>query len=134
MKSYLGLGSNLGNKEENIAEAIRLIDILAGKVEKKSSLYFSEPWGFESENLFVNSVILIETEKSPLDLLHILQQIEIQIGRTSKSVDGNYGDRIIDIDILLYEDLKIDLPELKVPHPVMWERDFVTKPLKEILG
>jgi 2-amino-4-hydroxy-6-hydroxymethyldihydropteridine diphosphokinase len=134
MKSYLGLGSNLGNKENNIAEAIRRIDIQAGKVEKKSSLYYSEPWGFQSENTFVNVVISIETTLDPLGLLHVLQQIEKQMGRTTKSLSGSYCDRIIDIDILLYDDLKIDLPELKVPHPVMWERDFVTKPLKEILG
>jgi 2-amino-4-hydroxy-6-hydroxymethyldihydropteridine diphosphokinase len=77
---------------------------------------------------------LLETQLQPLELLQVTQDIELQMGRIKKSAKGKYSDRIIDIDILLYDDLTIDLPELKVPHPQMKERDFVTKPLNEILG
>lgn len=134
MKAYLGIGSNLGNKKENIDQAIRQISRKTGKILLQSGYYESRPWGFDSENDFVNVVILIETELEPLDLLAQLQGIEKESGRTRKSDNGVYADRIIDIDILLYDDRVIDLPELKVPHPHMKTRDFVMKPLNEILG
>jgi 2-amino-4-hydroxy-6-hydroxymethyldihydropteridine diphosphokinase len=134
MKAYLGLGSNLGDKKENIDHAIRQISRETGNVLRQSSYYTSQSQGFQSENDFVNVVVLVETEFAPLDLLHQLQEIEKELGRTYKSIDGVYADRIIDIDILLYEDMVIDLPELKVPHPHMKERDFVMKPLNQILG
>lgn len=134
MKTYLGLGSNLGDKKANINHAIRKIAVVAGEIVRRSEFYFSAPWGFESEHDFVNVVICVETTLQPLELLHRLQEIEQTMGREQKTVGGVYADRIIDIDILLYEDLVIDLPELKVPHPLMKERDFVMKPLNEILG
>lgn len=134
MKVYLGLGSNLGDKKENIDHAIHQISRKTGNVLLKSSYYFSQPYGFRSDNDFVNVVLLVETEFEPLELLHQLQEIEKGMGRRYKSVDGVYADRIIDIDILLYGDRVIDLPELKIPHPHMKERDFVMKPLNEILG
>ena len=134
MKTFLGLGSNLGNKKLNIDQAIHQISRKTGKVLRQSSFYFSQPLGFISENDFVNVVVLVETKLEPLELLHQLQEIEKEMGRTYKSVDGVYTDRIIDIDILLYEDMVLDLPELKIPHPQMKERDFVMKPLSEILG
>lgn len=134
MKAYLGIGSNLGDKRENINQAIRQISRKTGKVLRQSDYYESSPWGFESENDFVNVVVLIETNLEPLDLLANLQEIEKNSGRTEKSDKGVYADRIIDIDILLYDDRVIDLPELKVPHPHMKTRDFVMKPLNEILG
>ncbi|OJV31914.1 MAG: 2-amino-4-hydroxy-6-hydroxymethyldihydropteridine diphosphokinase [Bacteroidales bacterium 36-12] len=134
MKVYLGLGSNIGDKKGNIDYAIRKIDELLGTVKRKSGYFESLPWGFESKNDFINVAIMIETDLDPLELLYQLQQIEIDMGREEKTSNGEYTDRIIDIDILLYEDLVIDLPELKVPHPLMEERDFVMKPLKEILG
>lgn len=134
MKTYLGLGSNLGNKKENIECAVLQISLNIGKVLKQSSWYISKPKGFQSENDFVNIVVLVETDIAPLALLYQLQQIEKEMGRTKKTADRQYVDRIIDIDILLYEDQVIDLPEMKVPHPRMKERDFVMKPLNEILG
>lgn len=134
MKTFLGLGSNLGNKKENIDSAIRQISSKTGKVLRQSSYYISEPFGFQSKNDFVNVVVQVETTLEPIELLHQLQQIEQEMGRPQKTVDGVYADRIIDIDILLYEDWEIDLPELKVPHPLMKERDFVMNPLNEILG
>ncbi|MEA4935392.1 2-amino-4-hydroxy-6-hydroxymethyldihydropteridine pyrophosphokinase [bioreactor metagenome] len=134
MKAYLGIGSNLGDKKENINHAIRQISRKTGEVLHQSGYYESSPWGFESENDFVNVVVLVETNLEPLDLLAKLQGIEIEVGRTEKSNEEVYTDRIIDIDILLYDDRIIDLPELKVPHPHMKTRDFVMKPLNEILG
>jgi len=134
MKAYLGLGSNLGDKKENIDQAIRQISRKTGEVLQQSSYYTSKPQGFKSENDFINVVVLIETDLEPLELLHQLQEIEKEMGRTYKSVDAMYADRIIDIDILLYEDIVLDLPELKIPHPLMKERDFVMKPLNQILG
>ncbi|MDD4489790.1 MAG: 2-amino-4-hydroxy-6-hydroxymethyldihydropteridine diphosphokinase [Paludibacter sp.] len=134
MKTYLSLGSNLGDKKANIDYAIRKIARVTGEVIRRSDYYVSAPWGFDSVHDFINVVICVETSLQPLELLHQLQKIEKEMGREKKSVDGVYADRIIDVDILLYEDLVIDLPELKVPHPHMKERDFVVKPLNEILG
>lgn len=129
---YLGLGSNLGNKEWNLSEAIRLIGERVGQVVRQSSFIETEPWGFQSENSFLNAVILCETNKTPREVLLLTQQIEREMGRRQKSVSGGYADRIIDIDILLYDDLTVDEPDLKIPHPLMHQRDFVMRPLKEI--
>ena len=133
-KVYLGLGSNLGNKEENILVAIKRIGELVGVVARQSSLYKTEPWGFESENYFVNAVVCCHTSLSPFDVLEHTQQIERMLGRTSKTRHGEYHDRLIDIDILLYDDMSIDSTSLKIPHPLMQERDFVMIPLREILN
>lgn len=103
-----------------------------GHVIKQSSLYETEPWGFYSPNKFINACICCETGLSPRELLRITQNIEKSIGRTGKSVDGKYSDRVIDIDILLYDNLHVDEPDLKIPHPLMHERDFVMEPLSEI--
>ena len=132
MQTYIGLGSNLGKKEHNIDFAIQQIAEQVGKVIRRSTFYHSDPVGFSSDNQFVNAVVLVETQLEPLDLLHQLQYIEREMGRTNKTKEGVYEDRIIDIDILLYDNLTIDLPELTIPHPRMQERDFVMKPLKEI--
>ena len=103
-----------------------------GRVLRQSSFIETEPWGFESEHKFMNAVILCETIKTPRELLLLTQQIERDMGRKKKSVSGGYADRPIDIDILLYDDLTIDEPDLKIPHPLMHERDFVMIPLNEI--
>lgn len=132
MQTYLGLGSNQGNKKRNIDRAIRKIAERAGKVMRQSDYYYSAPWGYESEHEFVNVVIWVDTILEPMDLLRCLQEIEREMGRGQKTMNGAYEDRIIDIDILLYEDSVIDLPELKIPHPLMKKRDFVMKPLNEI--
>ena len=124
-KVYLGIGTNLGDKEGNILRAYELIRDRVGEIVKRSTLYNTEPWGFESENSFLNSVICVETALFPRQLLQTTQQIEREMGRTNKSTD-------VDIDILLYDDLKVNEPDLVIPHPLMKERDFVMKPLLEI--
>ena len=129
---FLGLGSNLGDKVWNLQEAIRLIGERIGTVTRQSSFLETEPWGFESEHRFLNAAICCETEKTPREVLLLTQQIERDLGRTKKSVSGGYADRTVDIDILLYDDLQLDEPDLKIPHPLMHERDFVMIPLKEI--
>ena len=131
-KVYLGIGTNLGDKEGNILRAYELIRDRVGEIVKRSTLYNTEPWGFESENSFLNSVICVETALFPRQLLQTTQKIEREMGRTNKSTDGIYHDRIVDIDILLYDDLKVNEPDLVIPHPLMKERDFVMKPLLEI--
>lgn len=128
---YLSLGSNLGNPADNLKLAVQKLAFDAGEVLKISSFYETEPWGFSSENRFVNAVLLLETSLSPLQLLAVTQEIELKLGRTEKTTT-EYHDRLIDIDILLYDQLLIDLPQLKIPHPLMTERDFVTRPLLEI--
>lgn len=134
MIAYLSLGTNLGDKRKNIAEAIKNIGELVGDVVRQSALYETEPWGFRSDNRFVNAAVCVDTQLSPRRLLEVTQRIEREMGRTLKSDGGEYHDRIIDIDILLYGDLHIDEPDLKIPHPLMHERDFVMTPLNEIMG
>lgn len=134
MIAYLSLGTNLGDKRKNIAEAIKNIGELVGDVVRQSALYETEPWGFRSDNRFVNAAVCVDTQLSPRRLLEVTQHIEREMGRTLKSDGGEYHDRIIDIDILLYGDLHIDEPDLKIPHPLMHERDFVMTPLNEIMG
>lgn len=129
---YLGLGSNLGDKEDNIRKAIELIGLRVGLVARQSSLITTEPWGFESDNQFVNAAVLCMTELSPREVLRATQKIEREMGRSNKSVGGNYSDRIIDIDILLYDELRVDEPDLQIPHPLMLKREFVMIPLREI--
>lgn len=131
---YLGLGTNLGNKEANLRTAIYKLQERIGKQVSLSSFYETAPWGFESDYSFLNAAIGLETSLSPIEILHITQEIEKELGRTKKSVNGSYSDRLIDIDILLYDTLVLQTPELTIPHPLMTERDFVMKPLIEIAG
>lgn len=130
---YLSLGTNLGDKEQNLLSAIAEIGRRIGPIKAKSAFLVTEPWGFESENTFLNAAVRVETELSPIALLDETQQIERVLGRTHKTADGLYHDRIIDIDILLYDDLHIATPRLTIPHPHMHKRDFVLIPLHEIL-
>lgn len=131
---YLGLGTNLGNKEANLRTAIYKLQERIGKQVSLSSFYETAPWGFESDHSFLNAAIGLETSLSPIEILHITQEIEKELGRTKKSVNGSYSDRLIDIDILLYDTLVLQTPELTIPHPLMTERDFVMNPLIEIAG
>lgn len=136
-KVYLGLGSNLGDRHRNIEQAIALIGEMVGQVVCCSSLIETEPWGFESPNAFLNGVILIETALTPHEVLKATQKIEKALGRKRKTGPSpltlhSYTDRPIDIDILLYDDLTVDDPDLQIPHPLMQERDFVMIPLREI--
>lgn len=129
---YLSLGTNLGDKERNLADAIVRIGEMIGIVECQSSFIATEPWGFQSDYTFLNAAVKVRTQLSPHEVLMLTQQIEREMGRTVKSTDGDYHDRIIDIDILLYDDVCITTPELTIPHPLMYERDFVMIPLNEI--
>ena len=133
-KVYLSLGSNLGDRKYEIKRAVELIGERIGAVERVSSLYEPEPWGFSPDNMFVNAAVCVSTQLTPRALLEATQAIERDMGRTVKSVNGQYHDRTIDIDILLYDNIKVDEPDLNIPHPLMNERDFVMKPLKEILA
>ena len=126
------MGSNIGNRKRNMREAVEYMEGLIGTVTRQSSLYETEPWGFESPNLFINMCVCVETPLAPRQLLEATQEIERRMGRVVKSVNHEYQDRIIDIDILLYDDITIEESDLKIPHPLMLERDFVMKPLKEI--
>jgi len=125
---YIGLGSNMGNKEENIRKAIECIKEKC-KILKTSSLYETEPVGYEQQDWFFNGVIKAETELEAQPLLKFLQEIEEKLGRVRKIKDGP---RIIDLDLLLYGDQIITDENLIVPHPRMQERGFVLIPLNEI--
>ncbi|NLI71440.1 MAG: 2-amino-4-hydroxy-6-hydroxymethyldihydropteridine diphosphokinase [Bacteroidales bacterium] len=128
---YLGLGTNLGDKKQNLNRAVQQISLEVGRVLNVSSIYQSKPWGFDSENDFLNAVLVVQTELAPLDLLEKTQQIERKLGRLSKIKKG-YSDRLIDIDILLYDNQVINLPQLIIPHKLLHKRDFVLMPLAEL--
>lgn len=132
MKAYLGLGSNLGNRRRNLITAAALLAERAGDVLTLSSFYETEPWGFVSENRFLNAALALETSLSPFDLLRLTQTIEREMGRAAKSAQGIYHDRLIDIDLLLYGDEVVRSAELEIPHPHLHERRFVLEPLREI--
>ena len=129
---YLGLGTNTGNKQENMKRAIDALSLALGSPTACSTFIESEPWGFESNNTFLNCVVAFSTNMPPLALLDTTEQIERSMGRTSKSLNGQYSDRIIDIDILFYGDEIIDCERLTVPHPLLHKRSFVLRPLHEI--
>ena len=142
---YLGLGSNLGDREQQLRQAVRLVDERVGRVVRQSSFIQTEPWGFQSEHLFLNAAICCLTDKTPREVLQLTQQIERDLGKTKAHATHRpssilhltssilHHDRPIDIDILLYDDWKVSEPDLKIPHPLMHQRDFVMIPLKEIL-
>lgn len=131
---YLNIGSNQGDRQAHIEQAIALIASLSQSPVLRSAYIESEPWGFESSNRFLNIGIAITTVLQPLELLDRLQAIERQVSPTPhRDAEGHYIDRAIDIDIILIDDLHIDTPRLTVPHPRMHLRDFVMKPLQELL-
>ena len=124
--TYLSLGQLLHTAINEIAERV-------GRIEAISSCIETEPVGFDSVHLFLNMAVRVRTELNPYELLKVLKQLECDLGRTRKSHDGVHYDRTIDIDILLYDNWEVNSEELQIPHPRMWERDFVMRPLKEIL-
>ena len=128
---YLSLGTNLGNRRKNLITASALLAERAGDVLALSGFYETEPWGFETGNLFLNAALKLITGLSPEALLEVTQQIERDLGRLQKS-NGTYHDRLIDIDILLYDELVLRTDTLILPHPFMHERAFVMNPLSEI--
>jgi 2-amino-4-hydroxy-6-hydroxymethyldihydropteridine diphosphokinase len=127
----LSMGSNLGEKIEYLENAIEAIKVAVGEVEFVSSYYESEPWGYQSENQFINVCLTCFTNLSPFELLEILKGIEATIGRT-KSQTG-YEDRCIDIDIIFYNNEEIESDQLTIPHPHFKKREFVMIPLLEIV-
>lgn len=131
---YLALGSNIGDRKENMRTALNNIDERIGQIICCSAFYVTNPVGFESDNVFLNAAIHILTNLSPLEVLEYTQVIEREMGRRSKSYNKEYTDRIIDIDILLYDDLVVKYPHLILPHPHLHERLFVLDPLSEIGG
>ncbi len=133
MISFLSLGSNLGDREKNLRRAIDMLSERVGKVLRVSLFMETKPWGFVSDNIFYNACVKVDTDLTPQELLAATQEIEKALGRTRKSEGGKYCDRTIDIDILLYGDITVDDENLKIPHPHMYERDFVMIPLKEIM-
>ena len=126
------LGSNLGNRHRYLEDARRLVESYIGIVNQNSSIYETEPWGFIDENLFLNQVMEIDTILDPLGVLNEIKKIELQLGRIR--ANERYGARTIDIDILFYNDLIINTPELIIPHPEMIKRRFVLEPLSEIVA
>lgn len=126
---HIGIGSNLGNRQENCLEAIRLLEQHGIVVSRRSSMIETLPWGKTDQPYFINLAIEAETVLSPEDLLLLLKNIERSMGREKT---GQWGPRIIDLDILFYDDRIIDSADLKIPHPHMHERGFVLIPLMEI--
>ena len=112
--------------------SIKKIEERIGNVVSLSAFYATAPWGFSSENSFLNAAVCVETTLLPLQVLEETQRIERELGRTEKSVNGLYADRLIDIDLLLYDDRVMDAEGLILPHPLMTERRFVMEPLSEI--
>lgn len=130
--TYLGLGTNLGNKKENLERAIKQINEQIGRIISRSSFYDTTPWGFQSENRFLNAVVKVETNLTPEKLLDITQTLEEQAGRTGKTDTQGYSDRLIDIDILFFNNIILKNELLEIPHPQIQKRDFVLLPLVEI--
>lgn len=128
-KAYIGIGSNLGKRHANCTEAVELLRKNTIDVTRQSAMHETKPWGVVEQRTFINMAVEIETDLSPLDLLSILKKIETAMGREDTF---RWGPRIIDLDILLYDDLLVNEPGLVIPHPFMHERDFVLKPLSEI--
>lgn len=141
MLYYLSLGSNLGDREQTLEAAKRLIEQQIGPITRCSSYYYSDPWGFESEHGFCNLCCAVQTPLTPLTMLAATQAVERALGRTEKTIDAHYHDRIIDIDIILAYDengneksfnFQLSSFNLVIPHPLWAQRDFVRIPLQEI--
>ncbi len=128
---FLSLGTNLGDRDSNLKEAISIIKKRVGSIISLSAFYQTAPWGFESTNEFLNAVVKVNTQLSAIELLLETQSIEIELGRLKKT-NGSYSDRIIDIDILYYDQVCINTPNLVIPHPLLHLREFVLAPLLEI--
>ena len=127
---FLGLGTNLGDREKNLKDALEKINEIAGVVTSSSSVYETEPWGFTAENKFLNMVVEVKTMLRPSGLLGRILMIESQMGRTREGKE--YKSRIIDIDILFYNNRILTKKVLKIPHPGLPDRRFVLEPLCEI--
>lgn len=130
MKAVIGIGTNMGDRYDNIRTAVEAVDLVPGvKVIRRSSVYETEPWGYTEQAGFYNNVIEVESEKTPAALLGICLGIEAGMGRVRQF---KYGPRVIDLDLLIYEGAVSDTEELKLPHSLIGERDFVLIPLQEL--
>jgi len=127
--AYIGIGSNLGKTEENCKRAINLLINKGLTILKQSSMIETEPWGEEDQPLFINMAVSVETDLPPEKLLNLLKEIETGLGRTETF---RWGPRIIDLDILFYDDVVMEKPDLSIPHPHIQDRYFVLRPLAEI--
>ena len=132
-------GGNIGDMKPRLRQAQQLINRDIGIVLRCSHVYESEPWGFRAENRFMNQAMVVDTELTPSELLAAVQEIERLLGRdreaeaAQKSISGErYSSRVMDIDIIFYDDLVMESDTLTIPHPLMHERDFVLAPLSEI--
>ena len=130
-RAYVALGSNLGDREENLRTALKHLQENGVEVIKTSTFIETEPYGVTDQPGFVNAVCQVETELAPLELLHLLLSIEQEMGRVRLR---RWGERNIDLDLLLYEDAVVESEELTLPHPDMQNRDFVLIPLAEVAG
>ena len=130
-KIYFSLGSNIGDKEKHICDAQSLIHSRIGEIVTESSLYITEAWGFNSDEMFLNKVVAVESELDAFAVLDTVQEIEILLGRTTKTAN-QYQSRIIDIDILFYDNKIIETQQLIIPHQHIQNRLFVLLPLAEI--
>jgi len=128
---YIGIGSNLGDRHKNCLRAIELLRQNGLLVTKQSSMHETEPWGVTEQPEFVNMAVEAETELAPIKLLEMLKKIEKDMGRQDTI---RWGPRIIDLDILLYDNIILRTDSLTIPHPLMHEREFVLEPLSEIAG
>jgi len=126
---HIGIGSNLGDREEHCVKAVRLFSEKGIIIRRRSSMYETEPWGVKNQPRFINMAIEGETGLTPAWLLEVLKMIEDEVGRVETY---RWGPRVIDLDILFYDDLVMNTPELTIPHPRMHEREFVLRPLAEI--
>lgn len=138
MLYYLSLGSNIGEREQTLRQALNIMEQQIGTIMRCSSFYYSAPWGYKSEHEFCNLCCSVQTELQPRQMLAATQNIERQLGREHKSVNRQYQDRTIDIDIIKAFDGETEIeensPELTIPHPLWQEREFVCVPLSEITG
>jgi 2-amino-4-hydroxy-6-hydroxymethyldihydropteridine diphosphokinase len=128
--TFLGLGSNLGDRLDYLNSAVGLIEKKIGMISSRSKVYETEPWGFKSENYFLNMVVKVHTGLKPFDLLKKIRKIEDQLGRFRDN--KQYISRTIDIDILLYSNIVLDKPELIIPHALLQDRRFVLVPLCDV--
>jgi 2-amino-4-hydroxy-6-hydroxymethyldihydropteridine diphosphokinase len=128
---FLLLGSNLGDRYSILSQAVNYIEGRIGVIQQKSSIYESDPWGFEHKNAFLNQVLVVKTDKTPESVLKLAQDIEVEFGRIRRSTN-EYEGRTIDIDILFYNEKVINKRDLTVPHPLLQDRRFTLQPLVEI--
>lgn len=130
---YIGIGTNLGDRMANIRQVIEELTLIGIEIRRTASIYETKAWGFESENLFLNTVFECVSSLKPINCLKALQFVEKKMGRKKTLAEG-YESRIIDLDILLFKDQQIQLPELTIPHSYITERQFVIAPMHELCG